>query len=110
MKNSLPDKITKILNEVKERLQKIYGNNLKGIVLYGSYARGDYSDGSDIDLIILLDDITDLTEERNKYFDEIWDLDLKYDTLISTIPMKEKDYQTRRLPVILNAKKEGILI
>jgi hypothetical protein len=54
--------------------------------------------------------MTERLKEREKYFDEIWKLDLKYDTVISIIPMKEEDYRTRRLPIILNAKREGIHI
>lgn len=78
----VPEKITLILDEVKERLDKIYGNKLKDVVLYGSYARGDFTDGSDIDLIILLDDMEEFVDERERYFNEIWKLDLKYDTVM----------------------------
>lgn len=110
MKKNLPKNVIKILDEVKECLEKIYGDKLKGIILYGSYARGDFTDGSDIDLIILLEYMTEPLKEREKYFDEIWKLDLKHDTVISIIPLKEEDYKTRRLPVILNARREGIQI
>jgi len=45
--------IKPILDEAKERLQNIYGGRLKEIILYGSYARGDATEGSDIDLILI---------------------------------------------------------
>lgn len=111
MKRKIPGKTKKtILNEVKKCLKKIYGVKLKGIILYGSYARGDFTDGSDIDLIILLEDMKEPIAEHEKYFNEIWELDLKYDTVISIIPFKEEDFRTRKLPIILNAKKEGIAV
>lgn len=110
MKRKISGKIKTILDEVKKCLEEIYGNKLKGIILYGSYARGDFTDGSDIDLIILLEDIKEPLAEREKYFNEIWKLDLKYDTVISIIPFKEEEYRTRKLPVILNAKREGISV
>lgn len=110
MKRKISGKIKTILDEVKQCLKKIYGDKLKGIILYGSYARGDFTDGSDIDLIILLEDMKEPMAEREKYFNDIWELDLKYDTVISIIPFKEEDYRTRRLPIILNAKKEGIFV
>lgn len=110
MKRNIPKKIKTILDEVKKCLEEIYGDKLKCIILYGSYARGDFTDGSDIDLIILLEDMKEPIAERDKYFNEIWQLDLKYDTVISIIPFKEEDYRTRRLPIILNAKKEGIFV
>ena len=110
MKKNIPENIIRILDEVKVCLQRIYGDKLKDIILHGSYARGDCNDGSDIDLIIILEDITGPMQEREKYFDAIWKLDLKYDTVISIIPLKEDEYRTRRLPVILNARREGIPI
>ncbi len=110
MKKKIPETIKTILAEVKKRLKQIYGDKLKDIILYGSYARGDFTEGSDIDIIILLKDMKEPASERRKYFDAIWELDLKYDTLISTIPLTEKDFRTKKLPVILNAKREGFSI
>ena len=110
MKKKIPQTIKIILADTKAHLKKIYGDALKDIILYGSYARGDFTEGSDIDLIILLEDIKELAAERKKYFDAIWELNLKYDTVISIIPLREDEYRTRRLPLILNAKREGFSI
>ena len=110
MKREIPQNIKQILNEVKKRLEKIYGDTLRDVILYGSYARGDFTGGSDIDLIILLKDMEAPITEREKYFNAIWELDLKYDTLISIIPFKEEEFKKRRMPIILNAKREGISI
>jgi len=106
----IPQTIKTILAEAKKRLKQIYGDKLKDIILYGSYARGDFTEGSDIDLIILLRDMKEPIVERKKYFDAIWELDLKYDTVISIIPLREDEYRTRKLPLILNAKREGFSI
>jgi predicted nucleotidyltransferase len=110
VKNKKIKEIEPILEEVKGSLQKIYGDKLKGVILYGSYARGDATEGSDIDLILLLDKIEDPVLEMGKYFDVIWKLDLKYDTVISILPIEEEEFRIRRLPVLLNTKKEGLVI
>ena len=110
MRREIPQTMKKLLVEVKKRLKEIYGDNLKDVILYGSYARGDFSQGSDIDLIILLGKMEQRMTERKKYFDAIWELELKYDMVISILPFKEEEYKTRRLPIILNAKREGISI
>jgi predicted nucleotidyltransferase len=102
------EEIKHILEDVKKCLKKIYGKQLKDIILFGSYARGDSTEGSDIDIILLLDGIEDPVAEKEKFFDAIWQLDLKYDTVISILPFDENQFKTRRLPVILNAKREGI--
>lgn len=110
MNKEVPQTIKTILADVKVHLKRIYGDTLRDIILYGSYARGDFTKGSDIDLIILLKDMKEPITERKKYFDAIWELDLKYDTVISIIPFREEDYRTRRLPLVLNAKREGFSI
>ena len=64
-KNSVPVTIKMLLDQYTEILRKIYGSHLKTVILYGSYARGDYRADSDIDIMILLElsDIQDITGE-----------------------------------------------
>ena len=64
-----------LLERYIEELRKIYGNHLKQIILYGSYARGDYQDDSDIDLMVLVD----LPEgEMDCYSDELSEMGFEY--------------------------------
>lgn len=44
-----------LLNEIKDGLQHIYGDKLRKVILYGSYARSEEANGSDVDLMALLD-------------------------------------------------------
>ncbi len=53
MARKRPGKIVKVLAEAKALLGAQYANRLKGIVLFGSYARGDFTEGPDIDLLVL---------------------------------------------------------
>lgn len=111
MNRELPEEIKQILEEVKKLFVEIYGDSLKEVILYGSYARGDYTEGSDIDLIILLDNVNEtILSEREYYSKLIWEIDLRYDVVISVLPMSEETYRTRQWPVILNAKREGVCI
>jgi len=52
-----------LLRQVKERLCAVFGARLKGVVLYGSYARGDSTEDSDIDFLVLLEGPINLTKE-----------------------------------------------
>lgn len=47
----IPKNVQKIMKDFLEEVKVILGNRLKKIMLYGSYARGDYSKSSDIDII-----------------------------------------------------------
>jgi len=109
-KRKIPENVKIIIEEAKKYLIKIYGKRLKGIILYGSYARGDATNGSDIDLILLLEEMIDPVYEIDNISSEIHQLELKFNKLISIIPFDSNQYEKRRLPLILNAKKEGIII
>ncbi|MBI2353977.1 MAG: nucleotidyltransferase domain-containing protein [Deltaproteobacteria bacterium] len=104
----LPDEIERIVTEAKNRLHDLYGDQLKDIILFGSYARGDYSHDSDLDLLLLLESPHDYNSEWARYLRLAGDLSLKYDTLVSIIPMDYATYQTRKTPLILNVRREGV--
>ena len=98
------------MKETRNELQKIYSDRLKEIILFGSYARGDFMADSDIDIILLLEGIKDISTEREKYLPITGRLSLKYDTVISVVPFDFKFFHQKRTPLILNVNKEGIRI
>jgi len=51
---SLPDEISRALAKLKEGLTALFGKRLKGIHLFGSYSRGDFTEGSEVDIAVLL--------------------------------------------------------
>ena len=91
--------------------KKIYGDKIHGIYLYGSYARGDFDEDSDIDIVaIVKGDRLDLQDKCRK---SVWtlanELDLEYDVLTSptVIPADEFDKYFSELPYYQNILKEG---
>ncbi len=110
MKKKIPPEIQAIIQETEEQLQKIYSNHLKELILFGSFARGDFTEASDIDLLMLLDEMSDLASERAKYFPAISQLSLKYDTVISVIPYAINEFHVKKTPFMLNVSREGIFI
>ena len=53
--DNLPINIQNAINKFVEESKKILGKRIKKIILYGSYARGDYNNSSDIDILVLTD-------------------------------------------------------
>jgi predicted nucleotidyltransferase len=99
-----------ILEEVKEALQKLYKDNLVEIILYGSYARNEYNENSDVDLLVVLKKLDSACKEIDNIVDAIYDINLKYNTLISVVPISNDDYRSINSPLLLNVRKEGVLI
>ncbi len=82
----MPITTRNLLDQYTEILQKIYGKHLKKVILYGSYARGDYRDDSDIDIMILLDlSDMDIKQYRHELSGETFDFNMDHDLDIKPI-------------------------
>ena len=113
--SNVPTNISNIIDEFVKGVNEILGNRVKKIILYGSYARGDYNKSSDIDIMIL----TDLTdEELYPYSVKIWDYaydiewDNNFDITLSPL-VKNIDKYNKRIDVIpfyYNVNKEGVVL
>ena len=55
----MPQVMQNLIQQYVIEIKKIYGLHLRKVILYGSYARGDFQSDSDVDIIILLD-MTDM--------------------------------------------------
>ncbi len=97
------------MKELKEGLAKIYGDKLKAVYLYGSYARGDYRQGSDVDVMILLKSYRNYWKEYMRSSDYVSDISLKYDVTVSYILIKEIQWKEADKPVLRNIRKDGVL-
>lgn len=112
----MPNKIKGILEEYVKGLFAILGNHLKQVILYGSYARGEQVENeeiSDIDIMILVDlDYDEIKNVEKKVIEYSYDLDLKYDILLSPILENFEEYKSRTkyIPFYRNVKNEGVLL
>ena len=82
----MPSKIDLVINKFINEVSNLIGSRLKKVILYGSYARGDFEKNSDIDIMILTDfDDNEIIENRMKIRDIACDIELEYDVIISPI-------------------------
>jgi len=100
--------IKEIIKEFKQQIAELYGQRLKKVVLYGSYARGQATQDSDIDLAIVLDGDVAPGREIDRLIDIVTELNLNYEVLLSIYPVSQRDYDSLNSPLLLNIRKEGM--
>ena len=93
--------------------KKILKNNLSKLIVYGSYARGDYRENSDVDIMVLTS-LTDVEIEmiENDIYNVAFEYEMKYFIDFSVVIKNEEqfNYWLGVLPFYENVKKEGILL
>lgn len=99
------------LREFIQELSKLLGNGFEKAILYGSYARGDYNENSDIDIMILVN-LSDkqILQFENQIFDLAFEIELKYGKTISPIikNIDQFEYWSDALPFYRNVLEEGV--
>ena len=103
-------KIQRLLRKLKHGLIQLYGERLKGVYLYGSYARGDFQEGSDLDVMVILSDFERAPLELQFTDDLIGDLSLEYLITISPMFMRERDWLTADKPLLRNARADAVAL
>ncbi|MGQ9498719.1 MAG: nucleotidyltransferase domain-containing protein [Desulfotomaculales bacterium] len=104
------DRLTSILRDLKRGVEKIYGQRLKRIVLYGSHARGDAREDSDVDILLILGDPVNPAEERARLSELILELCLEHDVVLSVLPIGESSYAAGKQPFLRNVRREGVVV
>ena len=100
---------TELLTRVKSLLRGSFGERLRGVLLYGSEARGEAEPDSDIDLLVLLSAPVDHRRDSRSCIDALYDLVLELERPIHAKPVDVKDYDAQTAPLYQEARREGIL-
>ncbi len=104
-KNSLME----IIKEVKAEILNTLTDKFEEIILFGSYARGDNTDDSDVDLVLVVKE-TLSKAEKEEITNVLSHLSLKYDIVLSCIDYPKIPFEKYQTPFLLNVKEEGIRI
>ncbi|HEV8253125.1 MAG TPA: nucleotidyltransferase domain-containing protein [Vicinamibacteria bacterium] len=100
--------IAALLNELKAGFIHIYGPRLRGVFLYGSYARNEADADSDVDVVVVLDAIDRYYDEIRRTGDLASRLSLKHGVSVSRAFLTEADWRDGRSPFLINAREEAI--
>jgi predicted nucleotidyltransferase len=111
IEKKMKKEIEEIIKQINSHLKKKFKEKLDKIILFGSYARGDYDNESDIDILVLVKDV-----ELRKYNDEMTDfevdLTIKYGILPSIILRNTRYFNENKeiIPFYRSVEKEGVEI
>jgi len=103
-------KLQEVLCEYREGLKAELGEQLACVILYGSQARGDVHEGSDIDVLCVLREPFDLGEMIRLTSELTARLSLQHDVALSRTFVTHAEYENRQLPFMMNVRREGVLV
>ena len=109
----MPKNVNKEIQKFTEEIKQLLGNRLKKIILYGSYARGDYNKQSDVDIMILTDlSFEEIEEYRDRISDIAYDIELDTGIILSPVIKNIEKYNSRIsfVPFYKNVEREGVVL
>ena len=97
-----------LIADFKKAVTRLYGDRLAKVILYGSYARGDAHEESDVDfLVVLKDEKISVYREIDRMNDAVFDLTLKFNTMISFVPSTTLKFKQSKMPLYLSIREDG---
>jgi predicted nucleotidyltransferase len=106
----LPIEIRRVLNDLRKGLVTLYGERLKGVYLYGSFARGTAHVTSDIDVLVVLSGKLQPGREITRMGPVVSKVCLGYNVLVSVVPMAEEEYREGRLSFAQNVRADAVAV
>jgi len=97
-----------LMAEMKAGLQALYGERLKGVYLFGSYARGEADEESDVDVLVVLDDYESYGAEVDRAGHLGAELSLRYGVSISKVFLREREWLHGDTPFLVNVRREAV--
>ena len=109
----MPQATQDLIKQYVAAIRDIYGKHIHQIILYGSYARGDYTPDSDVDIMLLVDLVA---EEADVYSDALSELGYEYNVNynIWVMPVVKNLQHFKQwvaaYPFYTNVQKEGVTL
>jgi|WetSurMetagenome_2_1015567.scaffolds.fasta_scaffold573065_3 uncharacterized protein len=97
-----------ILTDLRHRLTEHYGSRLDRLILFGSQARGDAEEQSDVDVLVVLNGEVQPGEEIRHTGGIVAELSLSNDLVISCAFVSNQRFLGEKSPFLLNVRREGI--
>lgn len=102
--------IEHLLPQIRRLLERIYGDRLVDVILYGSFAKNNATKDSDVDIAVVLRGRVNKSEEISRIGEELYNLMLEADELISVYPLSEDEMKNTVWPLYHHLRTEGVKI
>jgi predicted nucleotidyltransferase len=102
--------LTNLLVILRESFKQIFGDQFERMVLFGSRARGDNREDSDIDILVVLHDKFEYAEAIRCSSELVARLSLENDVTISRSFVSHDEFEQGQSPFLLNVRREGVLL
>lgn len=101
-------KVRSILGELKLRLVALYGERLRGVYLFGSYARDEAKEESDADILIVLDRVENYSREIDTTSELTSELSLEHGISLSRVFATEEQWRKGQTNFLQNLREEAV--
>ena len=102
--------LRRILRALRKELNTALGKRVEKIILYGSQARGDARNDSDIDVLVVLKDDFKYGVMLRKTSKVVAKLSLENDVVISRAFASRQQYEQSKMPFLMNVRRDGIAV
>jgi predicted nucleotidyltransferase len=99
-----------ILKEIRPRLEKAFQERFRGVLLFGSEAREQAGEDSDLDLMVLLDAPIQLGRDLETIVEALYPLQLKVDRPIHALPVSSDAFEAGQYGIYRSARREGLYL
>ena len=104
----MSERVRELVAHVKSRLCDLYGERLRGVYLFGSYARGEADEESDVDILVVLDAVQRYSAEIELTSRLFSDASLQYGVSVSRVFVSESQWRLDQKLFFLNVREEAV--
>lgn len=104
----MTERVSRIVAELRERLEELYGERLERVLLFGSQARGDATPESDIDVLVVLRGEVRPGEEIERTSEAVGEISLQHGVSLSRVFVPSKRFRSDRTPFLSRIRDEGV--